>query len=88
MVEEGPYPIGLRGPADDQESRAQVTLEPGGQVELSGSPHRSLSALESELLRVQAAMLRLADKRELRWVACGYSPFADVETIPWVPKSR
>lgn len=65
-----------------------ITLEPGGQVELSGAPHRSLRALADELLENRRELLELVDGRPLRWIACGLSPITAIEDIPWVPKGR
>ncbi len=67
---------------------AHVTLEPGGQVELSGAPHASLCALHAEFDENRAALLALAEGRPLRWIACGLTPVAPVEAIDWMPKSR
>ena len=38
---------------------ANITLEPGGQVELSGAPHRTLSALAEEMQANREDLLRI-----------------------------
>ena len=80
--------IGLCGKSDPEGPSPCLTLEPGGQVELSGSPHRSLQGLRHEFLTFQRDLLAVAQDRPVRWVACGYSPIADLDDIGWVPKSR
>jgi len=67
---------------------ASITLEPGGQVELSGAPHATLGALAVEMRENRRALLELTRDRPLRWIACGLTPVADVEDVPWVPKGR
>ena len=79
---EGDHPIAL------WKDGASITLEPGGQVELSGAPHKTLAALADEMLANRRSMLELADGHDLRWIACGLTPIADVDDVPWVPKGR
>ncbi len=88
QIREGEHTIGLCGKPDPQGTGPCLTLEPGGQVELSGSPHRSLLRLEEELLGFTADLREVARGRPVRWIACGYSPLADIDDISWVPKSR
>jgi glutamate--cysteine ligase len=68
--------------------RAAITLEPGGQVELSGAPHRTARAVTAEA----GAFVRELDARlagtGLRQSALGFTPFARVAAIGWVPKGR
>jgi len=87
-IREDDHLIGLCGKSKPEGPGPCLTLEPGGQVELSGSPHRSLLALRDEFMGFQADLLAVAQDRPVRWIACGYSPLADVEDISWVPKSR
>ncbi len=67
---------------------ATVTLEPGAQFELSGKPHHSLHALRDEAAAFAAQVDEILAETDVRQVALGYTPFADVETIAWVPKGR
>lgn len=82
VVREGEYPIALlaRG--------ANTTLEPGGQVELSGAPHARLADLAAELKRNRNALLSLSEGRDLHWITTGLTPIAPIESIGWVPKGR
>ena len=67
---------------------ANITLEPGGQVELSGAPHKTLSALAKEMQANREELLELADGKDQVWIAAGLTPIAPIHTIPWVPKGR
>ncbi|MCA3011951.1 MAG: glutamate--cysteine ligase [Myxococcaceae bacterium] len=71
-------------------SRGQVTvsLEPGGQFELSGAPHDTARAAHAENA---AHLSRLAEHTRalgLRVVTHGYRPFDVLSEMPWMPKSR
>jgi len=67
---------------------AHITLEPGGQVELSGAPHATLTGVHDEMHENRDAMLALAQGHDLRWIACGLTPVAAIEDISWMPKGR
>lgn len=67
---------------------SNITLEPGGQVELSGAPHRTVGALAAELAENRDFILQLVRDRDLRWTACGLTPVAAIEDMPWMPKGR
>jgi glutamate--cysteine ligase len=77
---ENGQPIALIG------ENASVTLEPGGQLELSGAPSRSLAAVQGEIER-HLAIVR-EKSRGPRWLACGYRPFGTRADVPWMPKGR
>jgi glutamate--cysteine ligase len=87
-LREGRNVIGLCGKAQPNGPGPCLTLEPGAQVELSGSPHRSLLALEDEHARFLQDLNAVARDRPVRWVSCGYSPITALDAIGWVPKSR
>jgi glutamate--cysteine ligase len=84
LQEEDRRPIGLQAP----DGGPRVSLEPGGQLELSGRPHARLADLATEFHDFLGSLRRLTREWPLCWVACGYHPFATVEAIGWVPKSR
>jgi glutamate--cysteine ligase len=69
---------------------ANITLEPGGQVELSGAPHPTLQAVAAELQENRELLLELAreSKGQLVWTACGLTPIAPIASIGWMPKGR
>jgi len=67
---------------------SSVTLEPGGQVELSGKPHKTLHEVYDE---IQEHILELKDITKnwgISWYASGLNPFMENEDIPWMPKER
>ncbi len=57
-------------------------------MELSGAPHATLPELAEEMLAARAQLLAIAEGRELHWIACGLTPYARMEDVGWVPKSR
>ena len=81
-VMEGANPIALT------RDGAEISLEPGGQVELSGAPHKTLSALGAEMFQNRRDLLALSEGHDHVWIACGLTPIAPMDSIPWVPKGR
>src|SRR4051794_2422059 len=65
---------------------ASVTLEPGGQLELSGAPWRSFADIAKEI-RDHLEEVR-HDSDGVRWLAAGYRPFGTRDDVPWMPKGR
>ena len=65
---------------------ASVTLEPGGQLELSGAPSRSLAEIGKEIEDHLAEVRK--DSHGIRWLAAGYRPFGTREHAHWMPKGR
>jgi len=65
---------------------ASVTLEPGGQLELSGAPLRSFADIRGEIEAHLAQVRR--DSRGIAWLAAGYRPFGTRDQVPWMPKGR
>jgi glutamate--cysteine ligase len=72
--------------ADGNMSR--LTVEPGGQVEFSGAPHRRLSEVERELRRYIARLCEVAAANRLAFVAAGFDPLRTIEEQRWFPKMR
>ncbi len=67
---------------------ATISLEPGGQVELSGSPFATARAAHAENLAHLADLREVAGGLGLIPVALGYRPFGTPAAMPWMPKSR
>lgn len=65
-----------------------VSLEPGGQFELSGSPFRTAREAHAEHLAHIKDVVSAADEVGLFPVALGYRPFDEVGQMPWMPKTR
>lgn len=67
---------------------ASLTLEPGGQFELSGAPFRTLAELRDEICANRDALLSLTEDAPVVPVAVGLTPLAAIEDIRWMPKGR
>ena len=67
---------------------ANITLEPGGQFELSGAPHTRLQAIHDEAHSFITDIDRLTEGAEVHQGAIGFTPYAAIPDIPWVPKGR
>lgn len=65
-----------------------LTLEPGGQFELSGSPHVTAREGYEESLRHVEELEQVTNALGLRAVALGYRPFTELADMPWMPKTR
>ncbi len=81
-IDENGMPIGLK------RGGASVSLEPGGQLELSGAPLETLHEVESELLRHYEDVRAAASPLGLGFAPLGFHPLATRAEIPWMPKSR
>jgi glutamate--cysteine ligase len=71
-----------------ERDNAHVSLEPGGQLELSGAPLGDLHAVEAETVAHLAELHAICDPLEIHWLGIGFHPFARQEDLPWVPKFR
>jgi glutamate--cysteine ligase len=67
---------------------ASITLEPGGQFELSGAPHYSLLDLQKEFEINRSCMQTLCAEAGLYTITAGLTPYADIENVSWMPKGR
>ena len=65
-----------------------LSLEPGGQFELSGSPARTARAVNAENVAHARMLTEAARELGLQPVALGYRPWGTPADIPWVPKKR
>ena len=65
-----------------------VTLEPGAQVELSGSPNRSVAEGQAEWEAHMQELLPITEPLDLTWLGIGCHPFARRDSLGWVPKLR
>ncbi|MCZ6464598.1 MAG: glutamate--cysteine ligase [Proteobacteria bacterium] len=67
---------------------ATITLEPGGQLELSGAPLRGIHETCSEFDAHVDLVKRASEDLGIAWLALGSDPFHDVGAIPTMPKER
>lgn len=78
----GEFLIGLQGP------RSSVTLEPGGQLELSGRLCCDLHCNRRDLKRYVEQIRAVAPELGLSVLGFGVQPFTPLEGIDWLPKKR
>jgi len=71
-----------------QKNGLTVSIEPGGQVELSGRPWATAREAHQENLQHLGDLREIASGLGLRTVALGYRPFTALELMPWMPKTR
>lgn len=67
---------------------ATLSLEPGGQFELSGEAFACAHACKEELLHHVAQARAIGVELGIRWLGIGYRPFGTVDEMPWMPKER
>lgn len=67
---------------------AQITLEPGGQIELSGEPCESIHCTQAEFTQHIRELLEVAAPLDIVFLGLGMQPVSRVEEIEWVPKKR
>lgn len=67
---------------------ASITLEPGGQLELSGAPLDSVHLICTEMSGHMAELRDISEELGIVWLGVGFHPFARQADLSWVPKSR
>ena len=65
-----------------------ITLEPGGQFELSGAPLYTNQETSAELNAHLELVKRISEDFGIAWLALGMDPFHAVDQIPTMPKAR
>jgi glutamate--cysteine ligase len=66
----------------------QITIEPGGQLELASRPLSDLGQLPAMLEEHRAALGEISRPLGLAWLAIGFRPFGVRADVPWMPKHR
>ncbi len=82
VLEQG-QPIAL---IDD--TGASITLEPGGQLELSGAPLDTLHQTCIEIDRHLAQVKEVGKRLDFGMLGLGYQPKWPLDGLPWMPKGR
>lgn len=82
IIREGGLPIGLKGDG------ASVSLEPGGQFELSGAPLENLHETCDEVHRHLDAVKAVCDPLGVAFLGMGFTPTWTRAEIPQMPKAR
>jgi glutamate--cysteine ligase len=83
-VVEDDYVIGLYHPI----TKESISIEPGGQFELSGAPLKSLDAIEKEVNLHFDRLSVLESKYSINFLTVGADPYSFIDDIPWMPKER
>ncbi len=65
-----------------------ITLEPGGQLELSGAPLRDVHEIVKETRAYHDELNTVAGALGLSLLALGHQPKYPREELPWMPKAR
>lgn len=81
---DGENPIGLRNTT----RAGGISLEPGGQFELSGAPQPDLHQSADELAAHMAVCHQVGDALDINFLGLGTTPLWAVKDIPAMPKSR
>jgi glutamate--cysteine ligase len=71
-----------------QKTGLTVSIEPGGQIELSGRPFADVHVVAAELDRHLAKCREVAAETGVEFLAVGYRPWGTPATSPWMPKNR
>ena len=66
----------------------RITLEPGGQIELSSDTFDNIHQLNGELVNHIREIKSVSDSLNIRWLGLGIQPISQLEDIQWVPKNR
>ena len=86
-VEEGGHVIGLER-QNAEGMTASVSLEPGGQFELSGAPLKDIHDFCTETGQHLREVQQVADPLNLGFLGLGFDPMWRREDIPVMPKGR
>ncbi len=81
-IYEGDHIIGLK------REGASVSLEPGGQFELSGAPLEHIHETCNEVGRHLKEVREIADPLGIGFLGLGFSPIWSLEETPMMPKGR
>ncbi|HET6631669.1 MAG TPA: glutamate--cysteine ligase [Rhodanobacteraceae bacterium] len=82
LVEEHGLPLAL------SRNGASVTLEPAGQLELSGAPLADIHATCAEVHDHLDCVRQVAERLDLGFLGMGFQPKWRRDEMPWMPKGR
>ncbi len=71
-----------------QKAGLTVSIEPGGQIELSGRPFADVHAVAVELDHHLAKCRAIAAELGVEFLAVGHRPWGTAASTPWMPKNR
>lgn len=67
---------------------ASITLEPGGQVEMSGRQCESMHDAHDEFVDHCARLASVAKRLSVAFLGLGATPLTPLQKLPWMPKQR
>jgi glutamate--cysteine ligase len=70
------------------DSQCSITLEPGGQFELSGAPLETLHQTCGEVHEHLRQVREVCDELGLGMIGLGFDPISRRDEVPWMPKGR
>ncbi len=71
-----------------QKEGLTISIEPGGQIELSGRPFADVHVVAAELDRHLAKCRAIAGELGVEFLSVGYRPWGTAAAGPWMPKRR
>jgi glutamate--cysteine ligase len=71
-----------------QRDGASITLEPGGQLELSGAPLRTIHETCAEFHAHLEVVRGVSEPLDIVWLGLGIHPIHSVDELPQMPKER
>lgn len=78
------HPIGMR----NNEIAGGISLEPGGQFELSGAPQRDIHGTAAEMAEHMHVARKVGSALDIHFLGLGVTPLWQVAEMPAMPKSR
>ena len=82
IAREGEIPVAL------MRDKANITLEPAGQLELSGAPLETIHQTCCEVNKHLEEVRSIADPMGLGFLGMGFQPKWRRDEMPWMPKGR
>ncbi len=65
-----------------------MTLEPGGQLEASFAPYKTIKEIKKALDTYVGILKEIEDTYSIVFIACGVDPLNALADVPWMPKDR
>src|SRR5690349_9551740 len=72
----------------NNDARCSITLEPGGQFELSGAPLETIHQTCDEVHEHLRQVHEICDELGLGMIGLGFDPLSRRDEVPWMPKGR
>ena len=67
---------------------SSITLEPGGQIELSGAPLENIFQTCEEVNIHQSELKKVSDEFDIDYMGIGFLPKWEINDTPKIPKKR